>query len=114
MGTQRVQKKDVSPYACREFLFCLCCCSRPSTKYFFPPRGRTLFQCLCPRRPASWADSRAGSPISEYVSLVGTPMPTVFILAKVANVLLVNMIYNCYGTDIVNIMQVYQPPSLVI
>jgi hypothetical protein len=36
------------------------------------------------------------------------------ILVKIANVLLANMIYNCYGTDIVNIMQVYQPPSLVI
>ncbi len=95
----------------KRFLFCLGCSSRPCTKYFF--FSRTLFQFLCPSRPASWAGSRAGSPISQYVSLVRTPMLTV-ILVKVANVWLVNMIYNCYGTDIVNIMQVYQPPSLVI
>jgi hypothetical protein len=25
---------------------------------------RTLFQCLCPHRPASWTGSRAGSPVS--------------------------------------------------
>ncbi len=34
---------------------------------FFP--HRTLFQCLCPHRPASWAGSRAGSPVPQYVSL---------------------------------------------
>ncbi len=26
---------------------------------------RTLFQFLCPQRPASWAGSRAGSPVSK-------------------------------------------------
>jgi len=31
---------------------------------------RTLFQFLCPQRPASWAGSRAESPVSHYVSLV--------------------------------------------
>ncbi len=36
------------------FLFCLGCSSRPRTKYFFS----------CPHRPASYADSRAGSPVS--------------------------------------------------
>jgi hypothetical protein len=33
---------------------------------FFP--RRTLFQCLCPHRPANWVGRRAGSPVS--VSLV--------------------------------------------
>jgi hypothetical protein len=37
-------------------------------KIFFP--YRTLFLFLCPHRPASWAGSLAGSPVSEYVSLV--------------------------------------------
>ncbi len=32
-------------------------------KMFFPPRG-TLFQCLYPHSPASWAGSRASSPVS--------------------------------------------------
>ncbi len=31
-------------------------------KIFF--RQRELFQFLCPHRPASWAGSRAGSPVS--------------------------------------------------
>ncbi len=35
------------------FLACLGCSRRPSTKYFFP--RRTLFQFLCPQRPASCA-----------------------------------------------------------
>jgi hypothetical protein len=34
-----------------------------------PYPHRTLFQLICPHRPASWAGSHAGSPIS-YVSLV--------------------------------------------
>jgi hypothetical protein len=46
----------------KRFLFCLDCSSRPSTKYFFPQC--TLFQCICPHRPVSWVDSRAGSPVS--------------------------------------------------
>ncbi len=36
-------------------------------KLFLP--HRTLFQCLCPHRTASWAGSHAGSPVSHYVSL---------------------------------------------
>jgi hypothetical protein len=52
----------------QEILFRLGCSSRPSTKYFFP--HRTQFRFLCPHRPASWAGSRAGSPVSKYVSLV--------------------------------------------
>ncbi len=49
------------------FLICLGCSFLPSTKYFFP--YHTLFQCLCPHRPASWTGSHAGSPVSQYVSL---------------------------------------------
>ncbi len=41
----------------KRFLFCLGCYCRPSTKYLFP--YRTLFQFLCPHRPASWTGSRA-------------------------------------------------------
>jgi hypothetical protein len=55
----------------RDFCFCLGCSSQPSTKYFFP--HRTLFPFLCASCPASWAGSRAGSPISYYVSLIVTP-----------------------------------------
>jgi hypothetical protein len=53
---------------CKLFLFCLGCFSQPSTKYFFP--HRTLLQFLRPQYPASWAGSRAGSPVSYCVSLV--------------------------------------------
>jgi hypothetical protein len=48
------------------FLSCLGWPSQPST--FFP--HRTLFLFMCPHRPATWADRRAGSPISYYVSRV--------------------------------------------
>ncbi len=56
--------------------FCRCkkiyvqpwCCSRPSTKYFFP--HRIIFQLICPHRPASWAGSRAGSPVSQCASVI--------------------------------------------
>jgi hypothetical protein len=48
----------------KRFLVSLGCSSQPSTKYFFP--RCTLFQCLCPHRPASWAGSRAGSPVSYF------------------------------------------------
>ncbi len=48
--------------------FCLGCPSWPSTKYFL--LHRTLFEFFCPHRPASWAGSRAGSPVSQYVSPV--------------------------------------------
>jgi hypothetical protein len=34
------------------------------TKYFFPRRT----QLMCPSRPATWAGSRAGQPVSECVS----------------------------------------------
>jgi hypothetical protein len=46
----------------KRFSFCLGYSSRPCTKYCFP--HCTLFQLLCPHRPASWAGNRAGSPIS--------------------------------------------------
>jgi hypothetical protein len=55
----------------KRFLFCLGCSSRTSTKYFFS--RRTLFQLLYPNRPASWAGSRAGLPVSSYVSLDTQP-----------------------------------------
>ncbi len=42
----------------------------PEYKIFFP--HRTLFHFFCPHRPASWTGSRAGSPVSLYVSLVLT------------------------------------------
>jgi hypothetical protein len=45
------------------------CSSQPSTKYYYP--HRTLFHFISPRRPATWAGSRAGSPVS--VSLVINP-----------------------------------------
>ncbi len=59
MGTQRAQMKGSLPWmvnlnlSCRykRFLLCLGCCSRPHTKYFFP--HRTVFQFLCPHRPAA-------------------------------------------------------------
>ncbi len=50
----------------QETLFCLGCSGQPSTKYFFPQR--TLFKFMCPYRPASWAGSHAGPPVSECVS----------------------------------------------
>jgi hypothetical protein len=43
------------------------CSSQPSTKYFFP--HRTLFHFISPHLPATWAGSRAGSPV--FVSLTG-------------------------------------------
>ncbi len=38
-------------------------------KICFP--HRTLFQFMCPHRPANWAGSRAGPPVSECVSPKG-------------------------------------------
>jgi hypothetical protein len=46
----------------KRFLLCLGCSSRPGSKYFSP--HRTLVQFFCLHRPASWAGSRAGSPVS--------------------------------------------------
>jgi hypothetical protein len=67
MGTQRVQMKGVFPLvgllgsSCRykRLLSCLGC---PG---FFP--HRTLFQFICPHRPAIWTGSRGGPPVFEYV-----------------------------------------------
>jgi hypothetical protein len=36
---------------------------QPSTKYYFS--YRTLFHFISPHHPATWAGSRAGSPVSE-------------------------------------------------
>jgi hypothetical protein len=52
----------------KRLLSCFSCSSRHSRKYFF----FTLFQLICPHRPASWAGSPAGSPVSSYVSLAKT------------------------------------------
>ncbi len=46
----------------KRFLFWLDCSCRPSTKYFFLTVHS--FHFICPRRPESWAGSRAGSPVS--------------------------------------------------
>ncbi len=43
----------------------LSCSGQPSTNYSF--LHRTLFQSMCPHRPATWAGSRAGPPVSECV-----------------------------------------------
>jgi hypothetical protein len=37
----------------------------PRTKYYFP--RRTLFHFISPHRPATGADSRAGSPVSVFL-----------------------------------------------
>jgi hypothetical protein len=52
----------------KRFLSCLGCSGRLNTKYVFP--HRTLFQFICPHHPASYVGSSAGSPVSNYVSLV--------------------------------------------
>jgi hypothetical protein len=44
----------------RDFLSCLGCSGQPGKKYFFLTVP-TRFQFMCPHRPATWADSRAGS-----------------------------------------------------
>ncbi len=56
---------------CKRFLISLGCSSRPSTKYIFFFTVH-YFNSFCPHRPASWAGSRAGSPVSQFVSPVGT------------------------------------------
>ncbi len=38
------------------------CSNQPGTKHFFP--HRTLFHFICPHRSATWAGSRAWSPVS--------------------------------------------------
>ncbi len=68
--SQRGQKRGffslLVRWACKcrykRFLFFPGCSSGPSTKYFFP--SHPLLQFLCPHRPARWAGSRAGSPVS--------------------------------------------------
>jgi hypothetical protein len=72
METPRVHRNGVLLWFVRHAstkkisLPCFYCSSRPSTKYFFP--HRTLFQFICPYRPAS----RVGSPVFYYVSLART------------------------------------------
>ncbi len=69
MGTQRVQKKGVLSWlfswACRAGTrdFCSALAALVSlVQNSFP--HPTLFQFICPHHPASWAGSRAGSPVS--------------------------------------------------
>jgi hypothetical protein len=50
----------------RDFYPGLAALVSPITKYFFP--HHTLFQFMCTHRPATWAGSRAGPPVSECVS----------------------------------------------
>jgi hypothetical protein len=51
--------------SCQYTRFLSCSC-QPSTKYSF--LHPTLFQFMCFHRPATWAGSRAGPPVSECVS----------------------------------------------
>ncbi len=50
----------------KRLLCCLGCSCQVSTKEFFS--HRTLFQFMYPHCPATWAGSRAGTPVSECVS----------------------------------------------
>ncbi len=70
METQRVQIKGILSWLvswahCAGTRMCLSCFSSQASKIF--PHG-TLFQCICPHRPASWAGSRDGSLVSYCVS----------------------------------------------
>jgi hypothetical protein len=68
MGTKRGQMKGVLPWlvhlACRtstrDFCSALVAIVGPVQNIFYP--RRTLFQLVCPHRPASWAGSRSGLP----------------------------------------------------
>jgi hypothetical protein len=76
MGTQRVQMKGVLPWlfpqarrACtRDFYPALATLVSPVQTNFFP--HRRMFQFMCPHRPATWAGSHAGPPVSECVSFL--------------------------------------------
>jgi hypothetical protein len=52
----------------KKFLSCHGGSAKPRTKYLLP--HHTLFQFMCPHRPARWAGSRAGLPVSECESPV--------------------------------------------
>jgi hypothetical protein len=75
MGTQGVQRKGVLPW-----LVCWAC--RASTRDFCPALDALvgpiqdifsshLFQLMCLYRPASWAGSRAGSPVTTVACVSG-------------------------------------------
>ncbi len=57
--------------ACERFLSFLGCSSRPSKNMFFLTEIFELITVV-PIDTASWAGSRVASPVSKYVSLVGT------------------------------------------
>ncbi len=69
MGSQGVHMKGVHPWLVRwahlagtgDFCPALSALVGPCTNYFFP--RRTQFYFICPHRPASWAGSRATSPV---------------------------------------------------
>jgi hypothetical protein len=81
MGTQRVQMKVVHPCwfavfraGTRDFCSALAASVGPVQNILF--LTRTLFQFLCLHRPARWAGSRAGSPVSvSYVLSTHYPLP---------------------------------------
>ncbi len=59
-------------YRCKRLLSCLGCSGQKRIKYVFP--HRTLINFMCLHRPAAWAGSRAGPPVSKCVS-PGNPLP---------------------------------------
>ncbi len=77
-GTHRLQMEGVPPWlvrpwarraGTRDFILPWLLWSALN-KLFFP--HHTLFQFMCPHRPATWAGSRAGPPVSKCVSPGGT------------------------------------------
>jgi hypothetical protein len=99
MGTYKVQIKKVLSWLVR-------CACRAGTGDFYPDLAalvslvqnifflirlfphHTLFQCMCPHRPATWAASRAGPPVTECgsLSLTEEQMNSLSIISKIAYV----------------------------
>ncbi len=84
MGTERVQMKGVLPWLVRlfvrhvvlvqEVLLRLGCTSRPNTTFIFLTVH--YFNAFVSHRPAGWAGSRAGSPVSYSMCLWLRPSET--------------------------------------
>jgi hypothetical protein len=83
MGTQRVQMKGVLPWLVRLARgtitrdFCPALASLVSSVqniFLLTVHHFNLCVPIGPHRPATWAGSRAGPPVSEYVSAVETDM----------------------------------------
>ncbi len=74
MGTQRVLMKGGPSWlvrwalraGTRDICPALAALVGPVQNIFFP--HCTLFQLICPHRPASWAGSRSGLAVSSFVS----------------------------------------------